>query len=156
MPDFIVSNYIDNFMRASDETEALSVLGVDNIDNWNDTYTTVQSNSSNWLSPNSIVDTITSDYILSTNDNNKQLTHSTTSAITAYITDDVNIDNFGCTISQLDYGSITVKLSSNYVLGETIMVNNVDYTTTRGSSINIKRVADNTFLISPVFFYSVL
>ena len=189
MADIIVKNHIYDFMRSPNIATAqqsinvpdkseLNTLKIDveilkdnydvinnnssiNIDNWNNTYNTVQSNSASWASGGSgsgsstEIRSITGDHILNYNDNNKQLIYSSTTSITAFITDDINVENYSATLTQIGYGSISVKLSSTYLSGSTINTNNLDYTPTRGSSINIKRIADNQFLVSPVFFYLV-
>ena len=95
---------------------------------------------------------ITGSYSISAIDNRKQFTYSSTNNITAFITEGANIDNFSCTFSQLDYGSITVKFDPTYTSGSIISINNTDTTITKGASINIKRTANNQFLVSPVFF----
>lgn len=95
---------------------------------------------------------ITNNYSLSSGDSRKQFIYSSTNNITAFITEDANIDNFSCIFSQLDYGSITVKFDPTYTSGSIISINNIDTTITKGASINIKRTANNQFLVSPVFF----
>jgi hypothetical protein len=137
---------------------------------WNNTSSTVQSNSATWSQGNSAVNTvvqsnsatwsqgiepvytITSNYTISADDTRKQFIYSSTNNITAFITASANIDNFSCTFSQLDYGSITIKFDPTYTSGSIISINNIDTTITKGASINIKRTANNQFLVSPVFF----
>ena len=137
---------------------------------WNNTSSTVQSNSATWSQVNSAVNTvvqsnsatwsqgiepvytITSNYTISADDTRKQFIYSSTNNITAFITASANIDNFSCTFSQLDYGSIAIKFDPTYTSGSIISINNIDTTITKGASINIKRTANNQFLVSPVFF----
>lgn len=96
--------------------------------------------------------TITSNHNISAGDTRKQFIYSSTNNITAFITEGANIDNFSCTFSQLDYGSITIKFDPAYTSGSIISINSIDTTITKGASINIKRTANNQFLVSPVFF----
>lgn len=119
---------------------------------WDNTSSTVQSNSATWSQGIEPVYTITSNYTISADDTRKQFIYSSTNNITAFITASANIDNFSCTFSQLDYGSITIKFDPTYTSGSIISVNNIDTTITKGASINIKRTANNQFLVSPVFF----
>ena len=114
--------------------------------------TVVQSNSATWSQGIEPVYTITSNYTISADDTRKQFIYSSTNNITAFITASANIDNFSCTFSQLDYGSITIKFDPTYTSGSIISINNIDTTITKGASINIKRTANNQFLVSPVFF----
>jgi len=95
---------------------------------------------------------ITSNYNISAGDTRKQFLYSLTDNITAFITESANIDNFSCTFSQLNFGSITIKFEPTYTTGTIISINNIDTTITKGASINIKRTANNQFLVSPVFF----
>lgn len=120
--------------------------------NWNNTYTTVRSNSANWVGNITPIDTITQNYNISAGDNGKQFIYTSTNNVTAFITAGINIANFTATFSQLNYGSINIKLDSNYTTASAVYMNDVDYTITKGASINIKRVANNQFLITPVFF----
>ena len=123
-----------------------------NSANWSNTYTTVHANSANWALGIAPIDTITENYNISASDNGKQFIYTSTNSVTAFITEDINIPNFTTTFSQLDYGSVNIKIDSNYTAASAIYINDVDYTITKGASINIKRVADNQFLITPVFF----
>lgn len=119
---------------------------------WDSTYTIIQANSASWTVDVSPIDIITENYNISAGDNGKQFTYTSTNSVTAFITEDINIPNFTTTFSQLDYGSVNIKIDSNYTTASAIYINDVDYTITKGASINIKRVADNQFLITPVFF----
>jgi len=99
-----------------------------------------------------VIDSIDSNYNLSINDYGKQFTYTSTNSVTAFITNEINADNYSVTFTQLDYGTIYIKLDPSYNTGSIISVNNVDHTLTKGASINIKRIANNQFLVTPVFF----
>ena len=52
MPDVVVSNHINDLLRSQSSSVSRSILGVSLIDNlssnWQNTFTTVQSNSADW------------------------------------------------------------------------------------------------------------
>lgn len=151
MSDYIVSNYIDSLMRVDSSSQARDLLEVADSTSFSNLNTLVQTNSANWEGGVTKVKEIYGDYIITEADSAYQLIYSNSSAITAYITPQINLNNYGVTLTQLGYGSITIKLSA-YNSASTVTTNNVDHTISKGSSITIKRVTNDTFLISPVFF----
>ena len=100
-----------------------SVLTLTNNQEFNElknTIKTLSSFSSGYLQ----IKDITSDYTLLSTDTGITITHSNTQNITAYITNKINTVGFNTSIAQLDTGTITIALSSNYANAKLISYNN--------------------------------
>jgi len=113
--------------------------------------TVVQTYSATWSQSNSATyfDTIptSTSFTISADNRNKMIVYTNTSAITAYITTNINVAGFNTTIAQLSTGTVTIALSNNYSAG-IISYGNLYTTAGQGAVVSLIRASDNIFLIS--------
>jgi hypothetical protein len=143
MPNYIVAQHIDDFMKSSSVFQAQNILGITTTESNYETLSNFVIKKVTELS----LEEVNSSFEIPPNKSGFMFLYTGSSNISAFVTSSINLSGFTASFAQLSSGSITILLNS-YPSGRIISYGDLYETAGEGSTANVTRVTNNNFLLT--------